>query len=446
MANFITCAESLHNNQYPLVAIYNQIILIVIVDKSSVQNTVKHNLRHLPSTSKMQNSDYKLLVVDDDDRVRHSFIAYLEDSGFVVYGANSARSAIALYDEVTPDLLITDLKMPEQDGLSLLRASKEQYPELPVIVISGASVMSDVIEALRLGAVDYFIKPVVDLEVLEHAVLQGLEKSRLRIENARYRSELEQANTTLKNHITNLEQDQQAGHFVQQSLLPPSPYVTNRLVCRNKVVPSLFLSGDCIDYALLEKRYFSFYLADVSGHGSAPAFVAIWLKNLLSQLVRLKHLLTDLSQINQALNQLLTVTNDQLIHTGLSNNLTMIVGIIDTKTNELFYSVAGHLPLPILISDQGAQYLEGKGMVIGLQEETSWKVYQQTLPNDCSLAMFSDGILEITDGKNLIEKEKNLLDSVEKTEGEFDKICQQFELDSLENAPDDVAVLTINLH
>jgi len=394
----------------------------------------------------MPNSDYKLLVVDDDDRVRDSFIAYLEDSSFSVFGANSVNTALAVFEQFTPDLVITDLKMPGKDGLSLLRVVNERYSNLPVIVISGASVMNDVVEALRLGAVDYFIKPVVDLEVLELAVIRGIERSQLLNENNQYREQLEQANQTLKSYIGALEQDQQAGHFVQQSLLPPSPFTAKTLSCQNKVIPSLYLSGDCIDYALLERRYFAFYLADVSGHGSAPAFVAIWLKNLLSQLVRLKHLLTDFDHINEALNQLLMVTNDQLIATGLSNNLTMIVGIIDTQTNELFYSVAGHLPLPILVSSEGTQYLEGKGIVVGLQDDTKWKVYHRELPEEGSLVLFSDGILEIVEGKNLIEKEQNLLDIIDQMDGDFDKIRTQFNLDNVANAPDDIAVLTIKMH
>lgn len=393
----------------------------------------------------MQNSDYKLLVVDDDDRVRYSFIAYLEDSGFRVFGADSSDNALACCDQFIPDLVITDLKMPGRDGLSLLKTLKDQYADLPVIVISGASVMDDVVEALRLGAVDYFIKPVVDLEVLEHAVLQGLERSRLRQENTQYRKKLEQANQQLKAHIASLEQDQQAGHFVQQSLLPPSPFVAQSFTCEHKIIPSLYLSGDCIDYALLEKRYFCFYLADVSGHGSAPAFVAIWLRNLLMQLVKLKQLLTDFKHIDDALAQLMAVINDQMIDMGLSNNLTMIVGIIDTQTHELFYSIAGHLPLPILLADNSAEYLEGKGMVIGLQADTNWQVYRKTLPKECSLVLFSDGILEIVEGKNLIEKEENLLDSVTQTQGHFDKICAHFNVDEIRNKPDDIALLTINL-
>lgn len=396
--------------------------------------------------STMQNSDYKLLVVDDDDRVRHSFIAYLEDSGFAVFGAESVPAALMQFEQFIPDLVITDLKMPGQDGLSLLKTLKQEHAELPVIVISGASVMNDVVEALRLGAIDYFIKPVADLEVLEHAVLQGIERSRLRQENQQYREQLEHANQTLKTYINALEQDQQAGHFVQQSLLPPSPFITESLSCEHNVIPSLYLSGDCIDYALLEKRYFSFYIADVSGHGSAPAFVAIWLKNLLLQLVRLKHLLTDFNHINEALNQLLMVTNDQMIATGLSNNLTMIVGIIDTQTNELFYSVAGHLPLPILVSDKGAQYLEGKGIVLGLQDDSSWNVYQQTLPADGNLVLFSDGILEVTPGDNLIEKEENLLGIIAQTQGDINNIRKRFALDKITNAPDDIAMLVINTH
>ena len=164
----------------------------------------------------MQNSNYKLLVVDDEISLRQSLVTYLEDSGFVVYDAPDAIRGLRLFEETLPDLVITDLRMPNVDGLTLLKQIHDISPNIPVIVISGASVMGDVVEALRLGATDYLIKPVVDMEVLIHAIHKSLERNQLLVENHKYRLELEQANEQLKRHIRALEQDQKAGHFVQQ--------------------------------------------------------------------------------------------------------------------------------------------------------------------------------------------------------------------------------------
>ncbi|MBX2809447.1 MAG: response regulator [Cellvibrionaceae bacterium] len=392
----------------------------------------------------MQNADYKILVVDDEAGVRQSFVTYLEDSGFAVYDAADSAAGLSLFETLAPHLVITDLKMPGDDGLVLLKSIHRLSPDTPVIVVSGAGVMSDVVEALRLGAADYLIKPVSDMEVLVHAVHQALERGRLRVENQRYRDKLEDANQQLKNHIASLEQDQRAGHFVQESLSPISPFFAADYVCTHRVIPSLFLSGDCVDYAFLEKRYFSFYLADISGHGSAPAFVSIWLKNLVLQLVRMKQLLADFEQMNQTLNQMLMAINDEILQTRLNNHLTMLVGIIDTQTNELFYSVAGHLPLPVLIAAEQTCYLQGKGRALGLYDDVIWQVHHCQLPEAFSLALFSDGILEILPGNNLLEKEQCLLDLLDETQGDFDAIYSKLGLESVDSAPDDIALLTIS--
>lgn len=392
----------------------------------------------------MQNSDYKLLVIDDDVGVRQSFVAYLQDSGFQVYDAPDGQAGLNLFDQFIPDLVITDLRMPGMDGLALLKYLHQHYPEIPVILISDAGVMSDVVNALRLGATDYLMKPVVDMQVLEMAVNRSLERSCLRIENQRYRRQMEAANDILRKNIESLEQDQRAGHFVQQSMLPISPFVARGYTCELKLIPSLFLSGDCIDYTLLEKRYFAFYVADVSGHGSAPAFVTIWLKNLVSQLVRLRRLLADFDAMYSTLKEVVAVINDELIAIHLNNYLTMSAGIIDTETHELFYIVAGHLPLPIVITGDSAYYLEGSGKPVGLYEDADWTVNHAHLPEPCSVAMFSDGILEILPGEDILDKEKNLLRLLAETDGSLNAINQKLGLDKVSDTPDDIALLVIS--
>ncbi len=392
----------------------------------------------------MDNSLYKLLVIDDEMGVRQSLVTYLEDSGFLVYDAPDATIGLSLFEETLPDLVITDLSMPEIDGLSVLKRIHEILPSVPVIVISGAGVMRDVVEALRLGATDYLIKPIVDMEVLVLAIHKSLERSQLLVENQRYRLELEKANTQLKNHIAVLEQDQKAGHFVQQSMLPASPFSAGDYCCEQQLIPSLYLSGDCIDYAFIHQRYYAFYLADVSGHGSAPAFVTIWLKNLVAQLVRLKQALVRFDSVKDAVTELLEVVNDELLQMGINNHLTMIVGILDTKTNELFYAVAGHLPLPILFDGQKAEFLRGAGKPIGLFEQPEWQVEMMTLPKDrCALILFSDGVLELINEDSMPKKEQVLLNMVEKTEANLDKIKQYLMINDIKDLPDDVAMLSI---
>ncbi len=392
----------------------------------------------------MQNSDYTVLVIDDNDDIRQCFSEALKAHSFQVHSCANAHLSLTFIEQSPPDIIITDLSIGWGHDSSLLQLLNERYRDIPVIVTAEAGVMDDVIGALRLGAVDYFIKPITDTEVLMHAVLHGLERRRLRFENQRYRTELEEANQQLRLHINELEQDQRAGHFVQQSMLPMSPFIARDYRCTHRVIPALFLSGDCIDYALLNKRYYAFYIADVSGHGSAPAFVTIWLKNLVAQLVRLRQLLTDFGAINDALHELVTVINDELIAMRLNNHITMIVGIIDTQTHELSYIVAGHLPLPIIVSEGQAQYLEGQGKPLGLFVDNEWDVYFHQLPESFSLVAFSDGILEVLSGNDLLAKEQNLLESLSQTDGSIEAMTDKLKLLSFERLPDDIAILSIS--
>ncbi|MCW8908480.1 MAG: EAL domain-containing protein [Sedimenticola sp.] len=133
-----------------------------------------------------------ILTIDDEQAVRESFHLYLEDFGFTVLEAENGRIGIRLFDELRPDLVLVDLRMPEVDGLQVLDHVVSRSPDTPVLVVSGTGVIDDVIEALHLGAWDYLLKPVQDLSVLLHAVRKNLERSRLTRENRAYQERLEE--------------------------------------------------------------------------------------------------------------------------------------------------------------------------------------------------------------------------------------------------------------
>lgn len=387
----------------------------------------------------------KLLIIDDDALVRQSIVTYLTDSGFAVCSATDASSALELLADTSfpPDLIITDLRMPNGDGLQLLQTLNERYSAIPVIVISGAGVMNDVVSALRLGARDYLIKPLVDLEVLVHSINKVLDREELEEENRRYRVQLEEANRELKENLRVLERDQIAGRRVQRRLMPSGFTTEEGYTAAHTIVPSLFLSGDFVDYAHIKKRYLAFYLADVSGHGASSAFVTIWLKHLVSRMVREEGLFGDELSFADGADLMLRQINRELHETRLSHHLTLFVGVIDTQTHKMHYVVAGHLPMPILLTASGAEYLAGRGKPVGIFKDINWQVFECQLPEQFALVCFSDGVLEILPPTELQDKEAHLLKLVASSSGSLESVCNTLVIKEIRDNPDDIAVLSI---
>ncbi|MBF0266949.1 MAG: diguanylate cyclase, partial [Gammaproteobacteria bacterium] len=135
--------------------------------------------------------DIKILLIDDEKSFRDSIKFFLEDYDFEIYEAENGRIGTEKILSLQPDLVLIDLYMPEMTGLDVLQWAKENTPEQPIIVISGAGVIHDVAEALRRGAWDYLFKPIEDLSVLKHAVDKVLERSAFIKAQKNYQAKLE---------------------------------------------------------------------------------------------------------------------------------------------------------------------------------------------------------------------------------------------------------------
>jgi len=132
-----------------------------------------------------------LLIVEDDIFTRTSMTAYLTAEGYAVAKAGSGVEALEVIRVDEPDLVITDLRMPEMGGLDLLKILKEDFPVLPVIIISGEGTMNSVIEALQLGARDYLQKPIQDMGLLKHSIDLALSHASLKQAHDMYQEDLE---------------------------------------------------------------------------------------------------------------------------------------------------------------------------------------------------------------------------------------------------------------
>jgi DNA-binding NtrC family response regulator len=132
----------------------------------------------------------KILIVDDDEGVRQILAQTLQSSGYSIATAESGERAVAMVREAPIDLVILDLVLPRVDGLEVLRDLTTVRPEAAVIMITGHASVETAIKAMKMGAVDYIVKPF-RMEEVELIVGRSLERSRLRRENAALRRQLQ---------------------------------------------------------------------------------------------------------------------------------------------------------------------------------------------------------------------------------------------------------------
>lgn len=115
----------------------------------------------------------KILVVDDESSVRASLAELLVEEGYKVIEADGGGAAMQLLERERPDLLISDIQMPDMNGLEAFHTIKKAYPKLPVIIMTAYGTTETAIEAMMLGAFDYHLKPFDParmLETVEHAL------------------------------------------------------------------------------------------------------------------------------------------------------------------------------------------------------------------------------------------------------------------------------------
>src|SRR5687767_5193834 len=100
-----------------------------------------------------------LLVVDDEASIREFLTDYASFSGYRVVACASGAEALTFLDQRAADLVLVDLRMPQADGLEVIRAIRQKAPKSQVVLMSGVGTISNAIEAIKIGARDYLEKP-----------------------------------------------------------------------------------------------------------------------------------------------------------------------------------------------------------------------------------------------------------------------------------------------
>lgn len=134
-------------------------------------------------------SKLKIFVVDDERIVRATIADDLRDAGYETYEFSGARAALAALEEFKPNIIVSDVKMPDMDGIELLSRTKKVNPDIVVVMMTAYGAVENAVEAMKLGAYDYLSKPFKPEEIL--LLIQRIEELvQIRQENKRLNAEI----------------------------------------------------------------------------------------------------------------------------------------------------------------------------------------------------------------------------------------------------------------
>lgn len=136
---------------------------------------------------------YNILIVDDEQSQRIILSGYLRQKGNNIFEASSGSEALKITDNNLIDIVLSDFRMPEMNGIELLKKIKEKNPEIAVVLITAFGTIEDAVKAMKEGAFDYLTKPV-DLDELEFIIKRISERQQLISENRILKEQLQEKN------------------------------------------------------------------------------------------------------------------------------------------------------------------------------------------------------------------------------------------------------------
>jgi serine phosphatase RsbU (regulator of sigma subunit)/ABC-type transporter Mla MlaB component len=342
------------------------------------------------------------LVVDDDPMVRKIVTRGLNQlSPAEVLEEEDGLAAQEVLRTKNVDVVVTDVVMPNMDGLELMKWAQEHCPEPLWIVLSGLETFDAAVDALQLGAFDYLAKPP-EVPRVRVAVRNALDQIELVRERRRLYAELEESNVQLADNVDQLQrvcrvlEDQAAviqadldrAEIIQRALLPQEPPAIPGWCMETLYRPGSSVGGDFYDAVVLDEEHLGLVIADAAGHGVAAAMLSVLFKLRLKQVDSEGHALKP----NMVLEHLNSGLYDMLTAPGAF--ITAAYILLDLRTGLGRFASAGHPPCILRSSGADVRMLERTGPALGLETNASYSEHEFQLQMGDRLMLYTDGVLE----------------------------------------------------
>ena len=322
---------------------------------------------------------YKLLVVDDEADVmpmfRQSMRQDVRRGRYELFFASSGVEALScIASEPGIDLVITDINMPEMDGLELLGSLAGINSDCRSVVLSAYGDMKNIRAAMALGAVDFVVKPV-DFDDMRGTIERTLNNL------TQWREVVAE-----RDKLVSLRRDLDIARQIQRSVLPVDFPVMEGFDVHALLDPAQEVAGDFYDVMRLDGGRVGFVVADVCGKGIPAAMIMMSARTL----VRGAAIgLGDPSLVLSEVNALMSHNNP------LSMFVTVSFCVLDPRNGEVVYANAGHPPPLLVRADGSASFLETHAnAALGIVPDQEYFLGSCTLEPGDLLFMYTDGVNE----------------------------------------------------
>jgi phosphoserine phosphatase RsbU/P len=326
-----------------------------------------------------------VLVVDDEAPIRDILSFYLKRAGYQVLLAENGRKALEEMGRVQPDLILSDLRMPEMSGDEFCQIvkGKAQTKDIYFVLVSAMDGMASKIGGLNLGADDMIAKPFHAQEVMAKV------ESAFRI--IAMQKEIKRQNLELTHFQERMTAELSLAARLQMGLLPVLPGTAPEIRYTHRYLPADGIGGDIYAITPMADGSVALMIADVSGHGVTAALISAMVKTFFEAQVRLSQ-----DPLAWAVGM-----NRDLARSTLSEQFaTAFLAHLDLAANRITYVVAGHdspfrIPQGCLGGRHRPEVLAGKGFMLGIDESLPFTIQSAPFEPGDRLILYTDGLVEV---------------------------------------------------
>lgn len=377
----------------------------------------------------MEQQRPRIVVIDDNENDLQVTRRFLERRGYNAIPANSGEEGLRLAQQLIPDAIIVDYRMPVMDGFEVTRRIKHDptLQTIPVLMLTGSDSAEHVVQGLGAGAEDFVTKGS-DVEIVV---------ARL---NALLRMKAYQDQLRRMNH--QMTRDLQIARRVQEALVPHGTFATPRVEIRSAYIPSEVLSGDFYDYFTVND-YTYLFVADVSGHGLPAAILVSLLKSYIH---------TEAAN-DRPVAEFMTRLNDFLFSVSLPTQFATAALFRMNSGSELVYSNAAHPPFLLHRKTTGETILlEQPSNLLGAMPNMPFDEHTISVAAGDTLFLYTDGLTDRVDAQGQFYSIDRIASVLERSgDGDLATVYQAVYDDvssfkSTEEFKDDIAFVVSRFH
>lgn len=273
----------------------------------------------------------RVLLIEDDPVFQGLVRRFLEQRSYHVVCADSGEEGIKLARQDDIDVVLCDLNLPGISGLDVLESLLHSFAQLPIIVISASERMSDIREAVRLGAWDYMVKPIEQLETIDIAIQNCLNRTTLE-------SSWESERWEFDDHIDVLFDSDQMTQQLAEDLTPHEPLQLGSFEINHEVSEEAN-DGYWVDYRRLPDNQALVVIASAQALTGQSLLSLLVLKTIFNPIVRSASANHPLMLANP--HKVLERLNAELCHSKMKSAFDMVLLWLDGETGAMHWGHAG---------------------------------------------------------------------------------------------------------